>query len=186
MGKKIINNVASRMVSGPPSPMGEQRPQIPMHPERGLDPRETYCPQCGRPTPEIAIGHTLKAKLPGSNVLVYYPIDKIDKAYAALVDAGLVQLQEPLEWEELYEGEMIRARNPCPKCQIEAYQMQLVVDKGGIYWKCEQCNAHGVIAKCEFTEKFRASNPGSTGIAYKCANKEGNVGCPQCKENEQQ
>lgn len=117
---------------------------IPLHPERGIDPHLCFCPRCGGESNSLAVGHILKAEHEGQT---YYA----NRGQTRKVSQ---QLGATLHWEQVEEGERIPGA-VCDACEKELAMQKQVVNEGGIYFQCKECGQRGVIRACNFTEKVR-------------------------------
>ena len=83
--------------------------------------------------------------------------------------------------EELMLLGALDGKYECNTCNEEIAQHKAVVDAGGIYWKCEDCNNNGVIKKNDYSdavrEHMKIKAPDPCGIAF-----QKNEGCPICSD----
>lgn len=131
---------------------------IPLHPEKGLNPRLTYCPRCHADGQELI--------LVGANDGVYEclacgqtVIGRSDHCPAC-----------PSRWHArrlrtLEEGERLPG-SLCATCEKETQEHAALVEAGGVYWKCADCTRSGVIRSSPFAQAVRASQQkASVGLA---------------------
>jgi len=118
--------------------------QIPIHPERGLDPHLTFCPRCGGETNGLTIGVIRKAEIPNGQ-LVYAQRGSEQKMRKRLLEQGMISDHERLDWRELGENERVPDSSVCEQCKTELTDWADLVKQGGCYFKCNQCGCNGVI-----------------------------------------
>ena len=107
---------------------------IPLHSTRGLDPHLTFCPRCGGEGTGLTRGALVKYKLPDGRIL----IAQAGQGGKAAEDAG-VQLNNCKKLE-IKEGERVPDNEPCAACKKELDAHAGWVARGGIYFKCKECN----------------------------------------------
>ncbi len=115
--------------------------QIPIHPDRGIDPHLTFCPRCGGEGRGLTIGHLKKAEVePGK--YVYANRGQTHKTRKELEKQGY---HGHLHWEDVDEYEKVPDSDVCKKCEEEQDEWKAEIDRGGIYWQCASCSLRGVI-----------------------------------------
>lgn len=152
-----------------------------LHSRLGVNPRMTVCPRCG--------GDGDKLMLLGSQNYKYT---------CRYANCGLTHYGKPTgaaartcpgcglaaDWvnrTELDDNERLPASAPCRKCQAEIDEHKKVVAEGGIYFRCKDCKAQGVIRANELTAKVRAhakiEPPNPVGVEF------AKDDCPSCGPN---
>jgi len=112
---------------------------IRLHSKLGVNPRLTFCPQCG--------GETNELLLLGATNKVYRCTDpKCNTPHIGSPPKGFCQRcgravkfeRELDDWEKL-PGSI------CDACQAKNKAVDEEVAKGGIYWRCKDCGSAGAI-----------------------------------------
>lgn len=151
--------------------------QIPLHPTRALDPHMTYCPHCGGEGSGITIGHMRKART--KHGWVYAIRGQTLRLAQRLVAQGVINNQYDLKWMDTREGEKIPDTQPCNKCKKEIEEHAAIVRAGGVYFRCSNCNATGVInATSEFAKAVRETHHHTNGEP--CGVEFSKKDCPVC------
>lgn len=115
--------------------------QIPLHPDRALDPHLTFCPRCGGEGRGLTIGHLKKAEVePGK--YVYANRGKTTQTRRDLEKQGY---HGYLSWEDVDEHEKVPDNDVCAACESELKEWEGEIARGGIYWQCKSCSLRGVI-----------------------------------------
>jgi hypothetical protein len=115
---------------------------IPLDPEKGLDPHMCYCMRCGNDTNSLTVGALRKATLSDGRVVYAQRGAGQRKTRADLHKQGI---NERLEWKELDEREKVPDPNFCDSCREELQKWADIVREGGVYFRCKECSANGVI-----------------------------------------
>lgn len=116
--------------------------QIPIDPKRGLDPRLCYCTRCGNDTGSLSVGDVRKAELDNGQV-VYASRGKGQKNVSAqLKRQGYIKR---LSWQRLDDNEKVPDTGFCESCRKELEEWAELVKEGGVYFRCGECKANGVI-----------------------------------------
>lgn len=119
-----------------------------LHPKLGVNPVLTYCPRCGGDAPELVLA---------GDAWVYECSDCKQKMVGEHPE-NCPKCKTKMQYVRSYEpefGERLPASQPCDKCLEEIKLHKQIVAEGGVYWKCADCKAEGVIKPNEFTEKVR-------------------------------
>jgi hypothetical protein len=146
---------------------------IPLHPKLGVNPRLTVCRRCGGNTNELVLlGNRNKVMKCTSCNALNYGSRASDKCSACS--------QRSLELDhELSDAERVPAMAPCDACAKELDEHAAVVADGGIYFRCADCRASGVIKKSPFADAVRAAHgleaPAPCGVEFTKAD------CPKCR-----
>ncbi len=139
-----------------------QDDMIPLDPEKGLDPHLTYCPRCGGEANELTIGAVRKAKLPNGQ-WVYASRNRLHEVRKELEKQyGYLNLK----WEPLDEYEKVPASDVCDKCKEELATFDDVIKSGGVYFKCKECGATGVIKYNDGTKEFCDAVRKTAGVPF--------------------
>lgn len=129
--------------------------QVPIDNKRGLDPHMTFCPRCGNESDKITIGVIMEGTLQDGRK-VYANRGQTSKTVKQLKKQGINQ---HITWEEITDPyKKIPATQPCEKCLAEISEHKKIVSDGGVYWRCIQCNLHGVIKAGEFARAVRETH----------------------------
>lgn len=152
---------------------------IPLHKDRGLDPHMTFCRRCGEVAEELTVGELRKAEINGQ--WVYANRGRTHEAKMALIKQKLLNYGDTLHWQEVMEGERVPAQAFCNKCEEELEQWKMFVGAGGLYFKCKECGATGVIkytdtskAMCdEVREKLGVPAPEPAGVEFDTCDQHG-------------
>lgn len=123
--------------------------QIPLHPDRALDPHLCYCPRCGGESNSLTIGHLKKALI--SRTPDGKPVSG-EKQYVYANRGKTTQTAREMEkkgwtigmWEEVEEHEKVPG-DICDDCCSELAEWDQIIKNGGIYWRCKSCEKQGVI-----------------------------------------
>jgi len=141
-----------------------------LHPEKGSDPRLTFCGRCKCNMTELVEGNNyLMIHSSGRRVLA-------PKGESA-------QIAQKLGWDPgsysidaAPEGRL-PASTLCDSCNKELKKFAKVVKAGGVYWACATCQLTGVIAKSAYADLVRTEAqikaPNPTGVEF-----------PSCEEHE--
>lgn len=106
-----------------------------------------FCPRCGCEVDKVVDQELEKKRRCPSCGAIYYGLpEKLGRARACrncqcLYDRHTWKLVPTEEWERL------PIKQPCDKCKHELHMMELVVKRGGIYWRCEKCGNSGVLSE---------------------------------------
>lgn len=113
---------------------------ITLHPKLGVNPRLTFCPRCKGDTPELV--------LVGVNDRVHTCADCGRTCYGFKDHerCPVSSCKGPLRFERrLDDHERLPSDRPCEGCCEEIAKMDVIVDAGGVYFRCENCAAEGVL-----------------------------------------
>ena len=144
---------------------------IQLHPEKGLNPHLTICPQCGKDGPELLL------------------LGAVDKVYKCTT-CNMTFIGKPQGGRcpkccvqvffdrNIEEGERLPG-GLCDDCLELNEQVEKIVKEGGIHWKCKKCGSAGAI-KAEaplakaVREQLNIPPPDPCGVAFTEAE------CPVC------
>lgn len=112
--------------------------RIPLHPDRGLDPRLLYCPRCAKNTNgEIGVGHVRLGVTKSGKRIVF---NRGAHKRAAPVDDPFVTITDLPEHEKVCGVSLC---DPCKK-EVAAFKEE-VEERGGVHFLCQQCGVQGVV-----------------------------------------
>lgn len=156
---------------------------ITLHPTKGVNPRLTICPRCGKDGPELILMGTRDyyVTCPSCGMRGYGGFEDGRcpkcKAYASE--------RTPIGDHERIPGSL------CQECKDEIKLHRELVEAGGVYWSCKDCHGEGVIkGTSDFAKHFRAHAEGgkykdpvngkypAIGVAFDKTN------CPACSPKE--
>ena len=113
---------------------------IHLDPVHGVNAHLCYCPRCG--------GESNELMLIGNRKRIY----KCKACNTALIGfrqnepCGKCKDPGPHEFmKSIEEGDKLPGHEPCDSCKKEMEQHQAIVQAGGVFWKCNECNRQGVI-----------------------------------------
>ena len=147
---------------------------ITLHPTLGVNPHLTFCPNCGGETNELLLSGSVnsiwKCKSCGMNHIGYPKGGECQKCHSYDVE----------HLRELYDSEKLPG-NLCDSCEKQVAEFRAEVKAGGVYWKCSDCPATGVIkAESDFAKNVRKqlhiAAPWECGVEFTKAD------CPACRE----
>lgn len=110
---------------------------IPLNSEGGIEPHLTFCPRCGGETNELTLGVVFKGK-DRQGRWHYY-----NQGQRRRVEKKLGEILSDVQHVE--EHERVPASQPCPACQKEMREFAAEVEAGGVYFRCAECGAMGVV-----------------------------------------
>jgi hypothetical protein len=146
---------------------------IRLHPQKGLNPRMTFCPRCGKDGDELI--------LLGLNDGVYSCEFCGQKHIGRPTGGKCQQCGRRQSWKRertVEEHERIPG-SLCGPCKNEAAEHARIVAEGGVYWACKDCHAQGVIKSSPFAERVRKAlsiqAPRPCGVTFSK-----DQGCPKC------
>jgi hypothetical protein len=146
---------------------------INLHPEKGVNPKLTYCPRCGGPGRELI--------LIGADEGVY----KCSSCEITVFGYGHGTCPSCKKSHVLKRERMIGEHEKlpgglCEACEKEEAEHKVVVEAGGVYFRCADCGVAGVIkGTSQFAiharKQLKVEAPKPCGIEF--TKKEG---CPKC------
>ncbi len=143
---------------------------IKLHKTKGLNPKLTYCPRCGEDGDElILLGATDRIYK-----CTYCGMRSIGKRLSKCPECGRNS------WHKVGtvgEYDKLPSSHLCAKCEKELAEHKAIVDAGGIYWKCKDCRAEGVIKTGRYADSIREHlhiSSGPCGVEFDKDN------CPSC------
>ena len=172
---------------------------IPLHPEKGVNPRLTFCPNCGGEGREIMlIGNREKVyKCAFCHVTIFG--HRQSEPCPKCKDLGPHEFVRKIEDEERLPGGL------CEACEKEKNEHDAVVAAGGIHFKCASCKITGVIkasselaktvrehhqkqgqnlVKGWFTEPIHTK--GNSLVYMPCGVEMNSENCPKCRPNKEE
>ena len=143
--------------------------------KHGVNPILTYCPRCGGEGRDLLlVGKATEYECKNCKGIIIGIRPKI-----------CPYCKNSLGFTDLGEFDGSGKRLPgglCETCEEELKQYKKIVEEGGIYWKCADCESEGVIKKNEFTERVREhagiEPPNPVGIEFT------EEECPICSKND--
>lgn len=145
---------------------------IKLHPEKGVNPKLTYCPRCGGPGRELI--------LVGADEGVY----KCSSCEITVFGYGHGTCPSCKKSHVLKRERMIGEHEKlpgglCEKCEKEEAEHKAIVEAGGVYFRCVDCGVSGVIkATAPVAQVARAElkvpTPGLCGVEFTKND------CPKC------
>jgi hypothetical protein len=120
---------------------------IPIHPERGLDPHICACRKCGKETGAMTVGHMKVLVNNTGRIKTYFSTDQAGRALDIQEPGD--HIREVGEHESVYIG-------LCDECESEEKEHHSIVKEGGVFWKCKECHRDGVIKKSGFADHIRS------------------------------
>ena len=144
---------------------------LPLHKEKGVNPRLTVCPRCGGDGSElILVGALDRVSVCKSCGLKHYG----HMGCSCQTCGGSLVFDHCLKEGEKLPGSL------CESCEKEVKTFQAVVAAGGIYFRCKDCKANGVIKPDhEISKAVRAQSkiepPNPVGIEF-----DREHSCPSC------
>jgi DNA-directed RNA polymerase subunit RPC12/RpoP len=127
---------------------------IPLHPKLGVNPHLSYCPRCGGDAEELMLigNRTAIVKCESCGNKVIGGLRSGEKCPAC-------QHRSTGRGEHVGsvgEHDKLPASRPCAKCRQELAEHKAIVEAGGLYFRCKECNKQGVIkAEAEFAKALR-------------------------------
>jgi hypothetical protein len=146
---------------------------IPLHPEKGVNPHMTYCPMCNGDGPDLL--------LVGRDDGVYECSSCHVMQFGRGRDHKCGSCGERLgaRVRSLKDGERLPG-SLCAKCEAEAKAHAEIVAAGGVYWRCTNCRKGGVIKPNAYTKQVRDERnvqpPAPLGVEFV------NGSCPLCSK----
>ena len=138
--------------------------------ELGINPAMTYCPRCGGETQELAlVGRARKFKCTNCGLKI------LGKKPLACPKCGNSSFESLGKFDGSYEK--LPASELCDACKAELELFKEEVEKGGVLWKCCDCNCEGVVKHdAPFAIEFVEKNGKNVGVQF---SKET---CPACRD----
>ena len=152
---------------------------ITLHPQLGVNPRLTFCPQCGGETNELLLlGNTNKVYRCTSSSCNTPHVGRPKNGKCQNCGAQ-VKFDRELGDREKLPGSV------CDSCQEKNREAEEVVAEGGIFWRCSDCNSSGAIrGSAPLAQAVRKqvgiAPPDPCGVEF---SKE--EGCPVCGRKEE-
>lgn len=118
-----------------------------LHKEHGVNPRLTFCPQCGGEGNEIVMlgaDDGIYSCIACDQKHIGRPKNRTCQACG-----GVVEFERTVEQHERLPGSI------CDECQERNRVVEEEVVRGGIYWRCADCGSEGA---------FRAESPISIAV----------------------
>ena len=155
--------------------------KIILHPEKGVNPRLSYCRRCGEECQELFLIGTSSHVFTcddcgiqhlGRRATIFKQTCNV-KVDGHRCNGHLTHVRE------LGDNEKLPATEPCDSCKEELAEHAKIVADGGVYWRCGDCKAEGVVlAEAPFAsylrEQYKKPTPESFGVEFSKEN------CPRC------
>lgn len=126
---------------------------IPLHPERGLNPHLTVCPQCGQDGNEIMLIGSRENVMQCAACKVTIFGHRASEPCPKCKDRGPHSLIRKIEEHEKLPGSI------CDACRKERDEHRREVRAGGVYFKCSDCGVTGVIkGSSDFAKHVRETH----------------------------
>lgn len=110
---------------------------LPLHPEKGVNPRVTCCRNCGKDVGVVLLGaHDGIYKCSDCGQMFIGPPDR---RHPCKINHHSIQRTGKVEEHEKLPIEV------CEECMQKEKECDQVVKEGGVYWKCEDCGSGGAI-----------------------------------------
>ena len=141
-----------------------------LHKKKGLNPHLTVCSNCGGPTNEIVLigAHAYIGRCQGCGLTIYR-----QRGGACPKCKGSVEYVRGIEDNERLTGGL------CDKCTEEQNGLKAEVVAGGIYWRCSDCQSHGVLKRTSelaiaVRRQMKIEAPAPCGVEFS------KTECPAC------
>jgi len=124
---------------------------IQLHPTKGVNPRLTICPRCGKDGPELILMgiRDYYQTCPSCDTRSY---GGFDRGTCPKCKAHVSGNKTPIGEHERIPGSL------CKECEDVIKLHRELVEAGGVYWKCNDCHGEGVIkGTSEFAQHIRAT-----------------------------
>jgi len=147
-----------------------------LHSKLGVNPKLTFCRRCGRETNELLLvgAHTGKYTCDNCGLLMLggrpnigHRCPRCGGNRTSFTKTGTIGERERLPASDLCDG-----------CKMELESFKQIVDEGGVYWKCKDCHAEGVMKKSPYAGmvRLKLNIPiGPCGVEFSK-----DCGCPKC------
>jgi hypothetical protein len=151
-----------------------------LHPKKGLNPRLTTCARCGGEGRDLLLlGKADYKDICDECSAVHYGGANKDSSSGrrACFHCGSSSFtRKPLEELEKVPHGL------CQACEQEVALHKKLVEEGGIYWKCKDCGASGVIKDSPLSkhvrEQLNIKAPEACGLEFSKSG--GSINCPAC------
>lgn len=150
--------------------------RIYLHPKLGVNPKLTFCRRCGAEVNELVLigSKTGKYKCGNCGLLMFGG----PPGFSERCPSCKGHRNNFSRVGEIGEHERLPASSLCDACTKEVETFMQEVEAGGVYWKCRDCHANGVIKRSPFAYKVRTATgtpTGPCGIEFSRDD-----GCPAC------
>jgi len=154
---------------------------IELHPEKGVNPKMTYCTRCGGETSElILVGRRDYVETCRDCGMACFGGRQPKKEH----DKSGCRSSGGWEKRPIGENERLPSTGVCSSCETELNEHVEIVAAGGIYFKCEACPATGVIRPSSgLAKKVREAHEMSDavdGVFPSCGVAFDSKNCPVC------
>ena len=145
--------------------------------DRGVNPRVGLCPKCGKENGEVLLLGTQDYIWKCSRCSV----ESLHGSYTSK-NCPVCEQNGLERVRRLGKSEMVVGRSLCKACEEEKAEHWKVVSEGGVYFKCKDCRATGVIKASNFAKAVRESAgiaaPKPVGVEFTKDD------CPSCSSQE--
>ena len=149
---------------------------LPLHKTKGINPHMTICSRCGEDGRDILLlgVHDKKWRCSSCDT-INLSAGMPRECGSCKSRCGFTSEGEVGEFEKLVTG-------LCDKCAKDLKEFDKIVSEGGIYWRCKDCSATGVIrGDSPFAKAVRKemgiAAPKPAGVEFS------NKDCPSCGPN---
>lgn len=145
---------------------------IPISTEHGINPALTICPQCGEEGQDIILaGNSNKWKCLNCD---RQQITYVGQTIKMECPCGNHYRNNKDRWEKIgkFDGSRDKAIGGlCQRCEKENAEHKKEVEAGGVYWRCKDCGASGVIKHtADYSKAVRTAMkiqaPDSAGVEW--------------------
>ena len=149
---------------------------ITLHKELGVNPHMTVCRRCGDGKELVLLGNkTIIVKCYSCGITCYGGKPKLGRCPSCNEQSNYWEtIGEIKEYDKLPSSEL------CEACETEIALHEKIVSEGGIYWKCADCSANGVIKSSEFANDVRSTHGLTNGEP--CGVEFTKEDCPNCNQ----
>ena len=149
-----------------------------LHPEKGVNPRLTFCMQCGGDGEDLIMlgANESKYTCPECGCVHYGRPDKRQCG-----QCGQHFHRDNWRREKIGEYEKLPASRPCALCREKNEECAKVVAEGGIHWRCKDCGSAGAIRAAselaiDIRKQMGIEAPAPCGVEFD------KKSCPACSE----
>lgn len=147
-----------------------KEPTVILSKKFGVNPTLTFCPHCGKDTPEILlVGDAQQYECTSCHKFI---VGKRPKE-CPFCQSSLIVHVGPFDGTR----NKLPAHDLCEDCKKLAIALTEEVEKGGVRWKCQDCKAEGVIKHgAPAAIRFKEEYPDKKGLMLSEAS------CPVCRK----
>lgn len=145
---------------------------IPLHPTKGVNPRLSTCSKCGKDNGEILLIGTNEKIFECEGCDAQHLSDRTPKK-CAKCGASNFRFVRKLEDNEKVAGGL------CKECEGESNKFKAIVAAGGVYFRCVDCKAQGVVTAEALAAKHAREQLGIP-APKPCGIELNKDSCPRC------